>query len=74
MQIVAILLKVFVLALGLTMIAGGLFCSAIGIESTSYGFIAVIGVASVVLGALFFYLAIRSLQGKPAKPEEPPQP
>lgn len=74
MQIVAILLKVFVLALGLTMIAGGLFCSAIGIESSSYGFIAVIGVASVVLGALFFYLAIRSLQGKPATPEEPPQP
>ena len=73
MQIVAILLKVFVLALGLTMIAGGLFCSAIGIESSSYGFIAVIGVASVVLGALFFYLAIRSLQGKPATPEEPPQ-
>lgn len=74
MQIVAILLKVFVLALGLTMIAGGLFCSAIGIESSSYGFIAVIGVASVVLGALFFYLATRSLQGKPATPEEPPQP
>ncbi len=74
MQIVAILLKVFVLALGLTMIAGGLFCSAIGIESSSYGFIAVIGVASVVLGALLFYLAIRSLQGKPAAPEEPPQP
>lgn len=74
MQIVAILLKVFVLALGLTMIAGGLFCSAIGIESSSYGFIAVIGVASVVLGVLFFYLAIRSLQGKPAAPEEPPQP
>lgn len=73
MQIVAILLKVFVLALGLTMIAGGLFCSAIGIESSSYGFIAVIGVASVVLGALFFYLAIRSLQGKPVAPEEPPQ-
>lgn len=73
MQIVAILLKVFVLALGLTMIAGGLFCSAIGIESSSYGFIAVIGVASVVLGALFFYLAIRSLQGKPAAPEGPPQ-
>jgi len=74
MQIIAVLLKVFLLALGLTMIAGGLFCSAIGIESTSYGIIAAIGAASVVLGALFFYLAIRSLKGKPATPEAPPQP
>ncbi len=74
MQVIAVLLKILLLALGLVMIAGGLFCSAIGIESTSYGIIAVIGVASVVLGALFFYLAMRSLKKQPAAPEEPPQP
>lgn len=73
MQVISVLFKVFLLALGVTMIAGGLFCSAIGADSTSYSSVAVIGVYSTLLGALFFYLAIRSLKGKPATPEEPPQ-
>jgi hypothetical protein len=73
MKILAVMFKVFLLSLGLVMIAGGLFCSAIGLESNSYGIVAVIGAASAVLGALFFYLAIRGLKGQPAAPEEPPQ-
>jgi membrane protein implicated in regulation of membrane protease activity len=62
-----VLWRVFLLLFGLLCIVGGGFCVMFGANAgSSAAFIALIGAASVAVGALVFVATLRALKGQSA--------
>ncbi len=67
MQVIVILLKVFLIGIGLALIAAGLFCGAVGFsEATSDSVMfGLFGLGSLGVGGLMVYALLRSFKRKP---------